>query len=442
MQAINDSILNVLHEDVMQDSKKRVVRNACTKNDISTISRCFEAECANPYVFSVDNKTQAAVSQEQSGRCWIFSAMNVLREMVAKKYSIKHFELSQNYIAFYDKLEKANWFMECALKEIDSPSDSEVMRFLLQSPVGDGGQWNMLVSIVEKYGLCPKSTFPETYQSSHTRNMNSILNLRLRKFVADTRKLKAQGKEEEIPAYKEETLKEIYSLLTSCFGVPPKSFTFEYYDEKDVPHAEYNITPLDFYHTWLGVDLHDYVNVIHSPTQDKPYYSKYTVKYLGNVVDGEPISLLNIPLEDFKEAIIAQLKAGELVWFGCDCGKDGDREKGLWDDQAFDYEGTFDMHLDMSKADMLQYGQSAMNHAMVFTGVNLVDGKPTRWKIENSWGNKIANEGYFIASDTWFDKYMYVAAIHKKYLSDKALKALESETKEVAPWDPFGTLAD
>ena len=442
MNAIDTNKLDAMYDAIVQDPKARVVRNACTKNDISTVSRCFEAECANPPVFSIDNKTMPAVSQEQSGRCWIFSAMNVLREMIAKKYKIKNFELSQNYIAFYDKLEKANWFMECTLKEIDSPKDSETMRFLLQCPVGDGGQWNMLVSIVEKYGLCPKSAMPETYQSSHTRNMNGLLNLRLRKFVADTRALKADGKESEIAAYKEETLKEIYSLLTSCFGIPPKKFTFEYYDEKDVPHAEYDITPLDFYHNYLGVDLHDYVNVIHSPTKDKQYHSVYTVKYLGNVVDGEPISLLNVPMDEFKSAILKQLKAGELVWFGCDCGKNGDRESGLWDDQAFDYEGTFDLHLDMSKADMLDYGESAMNHAMVLTGVNLVDDKPTRWKIENSWGKKIANEGYFTASDTWFDKYMYVAAIHKKYLSEETLSALNKEPIEVAPWDPFGTLAD
>lgn len=442
MKAIQTDTLEEMREKVLQDTQARIVRNACLKNDISTISRTFEAECANPPIFSIDNKTMKAVSQEQSGRCWIFSAMNVLREQIARKYSIKNFELSQNFIAFYDKLEKCNWFMECTLKELDSPRDSDVMRFLLQSPVGDGGQWNMLVSIVEKYGLCPKSAMPETYQSSHTRNMNGVLNLRLRKFVADTRKLHAEGKDAEIAGYKEDTLNEIYCFLTSCFGIPPKSFTFEYYDEKDRPHAEYNITPLQFYHSYLGVDLHEYVNVIQSPTKDKPYHTTYTVKYLGNVVDGEPISLLNVPMEEFKEAVLKQLKAGELVWFGCDCGKNGDRETGLWDDQAFDYAGTFGMHLDMSKADMLDYGESAMNHAMVLTGVNLVDGKPTRWKIENSWGTKIAHEGYFTASDSWFDKYMYVAAIHKKYLSEETLKALEKKPVEVAPWDPFGTLAD
>ena len=409
-----------------------------TKNDISTISRDFTALCDNPSVFSIDLKTMPVTNQMQSGRCWIFSAMNVLREMIAKKYNIKEFELSQNYIAFYDKLEKANWFMDCVIAEKDSDFNSPEMRYLLESAVGDGGQWNMLVSIVKKYGICPKTAMPETYQSSHTGNMNRILNRRLRKFACDIRKMN----DEEMQAYRTKTTKEIYGLIASCFGLPPVSFTFEYVDKDDVHHAEYDVTPLDFYHNYLGEDLDDYVNIINGPTADKPFYKQYSVKYLGNVVNGNLISLVNLPMEDFKAAILAQLKDGYPVWFGCDCGADGDREAGLWDDQAFAYGDTFDMDLEMDKAEMLDFRQSAMNHAMVFTGVNLVNGKPTRWKIENSWGDKVANKGYYTCSDTWFDKYMYAAAVNRKYLSEKALAALQEEAVELEPWDPFGTLAD
>ena len=202
------------------------------------------------------------------------------------------------------------------------------------------------------------------------------------------------------------------------------------------------MTPIDFYRQYLKEDLDEYVSVIHGPTDDKPYYRTYTVKYLGNVVDGNRIELLNLPMEEFKKAVIDTLKAGEPVWFGCDCGKFGDRETGLWDDSQYDYAGTLDMKLDMSKAEELDTRESAMNHAMVFTGVNLVDDKPIRWKIENSWGDKTANKGYYIAADSWFDKYMYVVAINKKYLSEKAKAALAAEPQELEPWDPFGTLAD
>ena len=437
MKEITVEELQNMREAYLSDAKARVVRNALTKNDISTISRDFTAMCDNPSIFSIDLKTMPVTNQMQSGRCWIFSAMNVLREMIAKKYNIKEFELSQNYIAFYDKLEKANWFMDCVIAEKNSDINSPEMRYLLENAIGDGGQWNMLVSIVKKYGICPKTAMPETYQSSHTGNMNRILNRRLRKFACDIRKMN----EEELQAYRTKTTKEIYGLIASCFGLPPVSFTFEYVDKDENHHAEYDVTPLDFYHNYLGEDLDDYVNIINGPTADKPYYKQYFVKYLGNVANGNPISLVNLPMEEFKAAILAQLKDGYPVWFGCDCGADGDRETGLWDDQAFAYGDTFDMDLDMEKAEMLDFRQSAMNHAMVFTGVNLVDGRPTRWKIENSWGDKVANKGYYTCSDTWFDKYMYAAAVNRKYLSEKALAALQEEAVELEPWDPFGTLA-
>ncbi len=438
MKSVTADQLAAMRETYLADTKARVVRNALTKNDLSSVSRVFDAEAANPNLFSIDLKTMPVTNQQASGRCWIFSAMNVLREKIAANYEIKEFELSQNYIAFYDKLEKANWFMECVLAEADAPLNSENNRFLLETAVGDGGQWNMLVSLVKKYGICPKTAMPETYQSSHTRTMNGILNRRLRRFAADIRKVNA----EERSALKEECLKEVYGLIASCFGLPPVSFTFEYRDKNDVYHADYNVTPLDFYRQYLKEDLDEYVSVIHGPTDDKPYYRTYTVKYLGNVVEGNRIELLNLPMEEFKKAAIDTLKAGEPVWFGCDCGKFGDRETGLWDDSQYDYAGTLDMKLDMSKAEELDTRESAMNHAMVFTGVNLVDDKPTRWKIENSWGDKTANKGYYIASDSWFDKYMYVVAINKKYLSEKAKAALAEEPQELEPWDPFGTLAD
>lgn len=181
--------IDTLRENYLKDEKARVVRNALVKNDIGTISRNFDAERNNPNIFSIDLKTMPVTNQYQSGRCWIFSSMNVLRELIAKKYNMAEFELSQNYIAFYDKLEKANWFMECTLQEMDSPVGSDNMRFLLDWAVGDGGQWNMLVSLVKKYGIAPKAAMPDTYQGSHTSKMNAILNRRLRKFVVDSRKL-------------------------------------------------------------------------------------------------------------------------------------------------------------------------------------------------------------------------------------------------------------
>lgn len=442
MNKISLEEMNELRSSYEKDSKARVVRNALKNNGIETISRAFESDQANPNVFSIDLHNLKVTNQMQSGRCWIFSATNILRNIVAKKLDLEQFELSQNYVAFYDKIEKVNWFMECTLQELDAPVDAPYNRFLLETAVGDGGQWDMVVSLIKKYGIVPKTAMPETYQSSHTNQMNHLLNMRLRKFVANARSLHKENKDDEIAALKKQCMKECYSLIVSCFGLPPKTFSFEYRNKKKEFHAEYDLTPKSFYEKYVGEDLDDYVTIINGPTDDKEYYHTYTVKYLGNVVDGNEIKYLNLPMEDFKQAVINQLKDGNCVWFGCDCSQYGDRTLGLWDDQQFDYENTFDIDLEMSKAEMLDQRVSAMNHAMVIDGVNLVDGKPNRWKIENSWSDKVANDGFYTMSDTWFDQFVYEAGVKKCYLDEKAQKALELDPIELQPWDPFGSLAD
>ena len=202
------------------------------------------------------------------------------------------------------------------------------------------------------------------------------------------------------------------------------------------------MTPLEFYEKYLGVDLDDYVVIINAPTADKPYHQIFSVKYIGNVVGGEEIRYLNLDMAEFKKAVLNQMKDGECVWFGCDCGKEANRDYGLWDAAAFDYENTFDMNLAMTKAEMLDSRESAMNHAMVLTGVNLDGKKPERWKIENSWGDTHADKGFYTASDSWFDLYVYEAAVNKKYLSAAQRKLLDQKAVVLAPWDPFGTLAD
>ncbi len=438
-KAVSTRDLAELRKEYLLDDVNRIVRNALTENDITKISKVFEAGNQNPNLFSVEIETMPVTNQMQSGRCWIFSAMNVLREMIAKKYHICSFELSQNYVAFYDKLEKVNWFMNCVLNEKDAKLDERTMQWLLDNGISDGGQWDMAVSLIKKYGICPKTAMKETYTSSHTRAMNGLLNRRLRRFVLDEKQ--AQG-EEEKEALRKECLKECYRLIADCFGMPPEEFSFEYRDEKKKFHASHHITPKQFYKDYLAEDLDQYAVIINAPTKDKPYHAMYSVKYIGNVVSGNEIRYLNLPMKEFKEAVIRQLQAGYPVWFGCDCGKDGDRESGLWDDQAYDYSHTFSMNLDMTKAEMLDARESAMNHAMVLTGVNLVNGKPTRWKIENSWGDKTANKGYYICSDTWFERYVYEASVKKNFLTAKDRKVLKSEVKVLEPWDPFGTLAD
>ena len=433
--------LDNLKSDYLKNEKLVVMQHALFENDLTKIASNQQAKANQPFVFSIDLKTHGITSQLQSGRCWLFSALNVLREALINELKIEgDFELSQNYLAFYDKLEKANWFMECVKKELANDLDSEKMRFLLEGAVSDGGQWNMLVSLIEKYGICPKDAYPESFQAGHTRKLNRLINRRLRKFASEAKMAFDNDQLADIETLQAQALKEVYQLIAANFGIPPQSFTLEYYNQ-DHQAQSMELTSHELYQL-TKLNLDDYVNVIHGPTADKPYYQTFTVEYLGNVVNGQPVQLLNLPLDEFKKATIKQMQAGELVWFGCDCSQDGDREAGLWDDAYFSYEKAFDLDLQMSKEAMLESKESAMNHAMVFSGVHLVDNQAKRWKIENSWGEKVGHKGYFIASDNWFDKYVYVVAIHKRFLPEKALKALEQEPIVLKPWDAFGTLAN
>lgn len=282
----------------------------------------------------------------------------------------------------------------------------------------------------------------ETFQSSNTREIDELLNRYVRKFSYEIKNINDAN---EIYNKKSETMKNIYKILCSSFGVPPKKFSFEYVSEDKEGNKNYNIikdiTPYEFLEKYIGIELYDYVSIIHSPTEDKPFNETYTVKYLGNVVEGNSVKYLNLEMNRLKELIINQLKEGEPVWFGSDCSQAADRKAGVWDDLSFDIDRLFQINTFMPKEAMLDTWESAMNHAMVITGVNIEDEKPTKWKIENSWGDDVANKGYYVATDSWFDKFVYQAVINKKYLSEQELNDLNKEPKKLELWDPMGTLA-
>lgn len=441
MRVISKEEIKKMQKAYDKSKTQLVLRRALNRNSLANIANNMETCQKSTMKFSIDIKTLKATAQKSTGRCWIFAGCNVLREIVAKKLQLENFEFSQNYIAFWDKFEKANYYLETIMELIDCDYDDRVFAHLTSRPIQDGGQWDMFVNIVQKYGLMPKDAMPETFQSSNTATMNQIISNRLRKFTARAQKLHKAGQKEELMREKDKTLKEIYFLLNSCFGRIPESFKFEYVDKDQNYHCEEKLTPYSFYEKYVGLDLDDYISIINAPTEDKPFNKTYTIQHLGNVVGGKPIHYLNLEMEEFKEAVLKQLKTQEPVWFGSDCGKAGDRSNGIWDDEAFSYEEVLEMDLEMCKACSLNYRESAMNHAMVITGVNLVRGKPNRWKIENSWGEEAGSKGYFVMTDSWFDKYVYQAVINKKYLTEAQQKAAEQKPIVLKPWDPMGTLA-
>ncbi len=422
----------------------KAMSHALTDNGIETIASVHSARSQEVFHFSINAKTLPVANQMASGRCWIFAGLNVLREKVAAKYDLDSFELSQNYTAFWDKFEKINWILEAVIELRDRPTDDRVMTWLLQTGVQDGGQWDMLVNVIEKYGVVPQSAMPETYQSSHTGRMNHLINRRLSIYASEIQRAYKSGASlEELHDRKDSMLNEMYGFLCTNFGMPPQNFDFEYTNKDGEYGIVKGLTPLSFLHDIIDVDLGEYASLINAPTFNKPFHKTYTVDYLGNVVGGKDIHYLNLEMDRVKELIIEQLKSGELVWFGSDVGYDGTRKSGIWDDKAFDFESAFGMNFNLTKEDGLLYWRSAMNHAMVITGVNLDEnGRPNRWKIENSWGDENGQKGYYLMSDSWFDHYVYQAVIHKKFLSDTEKEELLQEPVHLDPWDPMGALAD
>lgn len=429
--------------DFNKDRASRVARDAVMGSGLLASCRNPEAVRRSNHEFSLTLKQGAMTNQKQSGRCWLFAATNVMRFKIIKSCNLENFELSQSYLLFWDKLEKSNWFLENILDTLDEPVGSRILCHLLSDPICDGGQWDMAVNLVNKYGVVPKYSMPESSVSSSTREMNRIMTELLRTDACILRRAAGEGAgREALEEKKADMLRDIYRMLCICLGEPPKTVDMEARDKDGNFIQELGMTPREFFSKYVDMDLNAYISLINAPTSDKPLYRRYTVNMLGNVKEGNPICYINLPAEDLKKAAIAQLKDGEPVWFGCDMGPYISRDAGIMDTGIYDFKDFLQVDLSMDKAQRLDYGQSLMTHAMVFQGVNLTkDGVPTRWRVENSWGEDPGKKGYFIMSDQWFDEYMYQVVVNKKYLSREQLDILNTEAIVLNPWDPMGSLA-
>lgn len=442
MSKITNERTQAFHEAFEKNSKQVALQRGVVKNGIRASAENVQTHVENTPVFSIDLATGKVANQKQSGRCWMFAALNTFRHKMLTSFQLKDFELSQNYTFFWDKYEKANYFYENILNTAEQPTTSREVAFLLQVPQQDGGQWDMIVSLFQKYGVVPKSVMPESSNSSNSRDLNNYLNKLLRKHAVLLRQMVAEeATEEEIQANREAMLQEVYNLLAISLGTPPTEFDFEYRDEEKNYHLDRNLTQQSFYEKYVGVDLDEYVSIINAPTEDKPFMKSYTVDMLGNVVGGKQVKYLNLEMDEFKELAVKQLEQGESVWFGCDVGQSSTRDSGIMDIDAYDVEDLFDVDLMMTKAERLDYGESLMTHAMVLTGVDLIDGQAKKWKVENSWGEKVGEKGFFVMSDEWMDEYTYQIVVRKEFLSEEQLAAFEAEPTVLAPWDPMGALA-
>jgi bleomycin hydrolase len=425
------------------DPKNILAMNAVTKNEIREVALNRAAVSGVDHTYSHLIKTGKATAQGQTGRCWIFAGLNTLRIYAMERLGLKDFELSQTYFMFWDKLEKANYFLENIIETRDEPLDGRVVMWLLSHIVPDAGQWDMFVNLVEKYGVVPKKFMPETKSSMASRQMNGRLVEKLREWARDLRVMSEGGASVgEIRTAKDCMLEEFYRMLRIHLGTPPTRFYWEWRDKDDAFHRRGWITPREFYEEYVGFDLDSMACLINAPTRDKPYNRMFTVQYLGNVVGGHGVRYLNVPIGVMKKAAADMVKDGRPVWFGADAGKASYRDLGVFDPEIYDYGTVYGTEFGLDKAERLDYGQSRMTHAMVFTGVDIDEGGgPRRWRVENSWGEEPGDKGFYTMADGWFDEYCYEVMVDKKYLSEELLKVLETEPIVLKPWDPMGALA-
>ena len=432
--------IDKMRKEFESDSSARVAQNAVTSNNLSSVTLRRDLVQEIDFTFSTKLDEWKATNQKSSGRCWLFATLNLFRPGTMKKMNVKEFEFSQAHIHFWDKFERSNHFLEAIIETSGRPVDDRTIHFLLSDPIGDGGQWNMAMNLIRKHGLVPKSAYPESNSSSSTRWMNSILKDILRSSASEIRGiLDSGGSDEEARSHKESRMEDIWRFLCIHLGTPPESFDWQWRDKDKEFHRRGEMTPQQFADEFVDVDWEEYVCIVNDPRNE--YYQTYTVDYLQNVAGGPPVVYLNVPSDEMKSITQEILEDGMPVWMGCDVGKQMDRKRGLWDANLFETNELYGVDYGMTKADRLRYGQTMMTHAMLFTGVDVYEGKPRRWRVENSWGDDSGQKGFYTMNDNWYDEHMFEIASPKKYLTDKMVKGLETVPIVLEAWDPMGSLA-
>ena len=428
-----------LKDETLQATERAVFRNgilASAQNDNVIDEMSF--------VFSVDVDQEAVANQKQSGRCWMFAALNTLRIDMEKRLKLKKgsFQLSQNYNFFFDKLEKANYFYEQIIASADSSLDDRRVTFLLSTPQQDGGDWPIIAPLIEKYGVMPLTAMGDTSCSVNSSEMDTVLNRKMRQDALQLRTMVRDGKSDaEVAEAKESMLGDIYKICAVCLGVPPETFDFEYRDVDGNFHGDYGLTPQEFYKKYCR-SVSDFVAVTNVPTDATPYNRMFTIDMANEVEGYEPVRYLNVEMDVLKDLTIKQLQGGDPVWFGCDVLQSSDRYKGIMAIGLYDLEALFGIKDTMNKSERYLMRESLPTHAMVIGGVNIVDGKPTKWKVENSWGSeahgqKVGFNGYFIMNDEWMDEYTYEVVILKDLLPDDLKAVLDTEPVVLPYWSTF-----
>ena len=464
-RAIKPELLRTYTEDFNKDRANLIAADAAVSAGVLKAATDYRGVRALPRDFSIELKQGSITNQERSGRCWMFASLNTLRYELMHRWNLEDFEFSETYLFFWDAMEKSNTYLENVLRTLDEPTDSRLFEAINWGPSDDGGWWQMFAALVNKYGLVPKSAYPESENSRNSDDFKQYLNSKLREFAAELRRRSAAGaSEDELRALKDEYMGTVYRICAVSLGEPPEKFDFFARTKDDAEDdkkcdakackcdknkdktgkderpqiREIGITPLEFYKKYVPVDVNDFVTLANAPLKNRPFNQRYRIRFSANVAEAGDMEFVNVPLDVFKKAALDQLTAGHPIWFACDCTQFALRKDGFFDQSVVRVDQLFGTEFTGDKAHGLEYGDSPSNHAMTFTGVNLgEDGKPNRWKVENSWGKDAGKDGYYVMSDAWFDRYVTELIIRKEYLDDATRALLTTEPIELDPWLPL-----
>lgn len=432
---IDKSLLNELRSSIGSEKDIEAIQNAVSSNDIQKLALNRQNLGKVDEYFSNRVESNGITDQKSTGRCWLFTGLNVFRAKVMTEKNMDEFSFSHSFNFFYDQLEKSNLFLEGIILTADKPMDDKKVAWLFKNPIGDGGQWTGVVDIITKYGLVPSDVFPESYNSENTRWMSRLIRRKLKEDGLTLREMYTNGaNEKKLQENKNEMLKDIYRILVISLGEPPAEFQWRYKDKDGNLSELKTYTPNSFYEEFVNVDLNEYIMFMNDPTRE--FDKVYEIEFDRHIIEGHNWKYLNLETDKIKQFAIVSIKNNEAMYFSCDVGKQLDKERGYLDVNNYDYNALFGVDFDLDKKQRIETYESGSTHGMALMAVDIQNDKPVKWLLENSWGNT-GFEGHLIMTDEWFDEYMFRMVIHKSYIDAETLKILEQEPIILPPWDPM-----